>query len=137
MSDYEDESDGGSDYEYGSEEESGQDHAAPSLTRAESVGDRTQIMLLTPSGIMDKITKHVTEVSDMLGIDSDSAQVLCHSERWCEVSRLAERWFESPEKVSAEAGVLSGGDICSAAGDATHEKGAFTCPVCQEEGIER
>ena len=78
----------------------------------------------------------------MLGLSVDTAQVLCNSERWVNTDRLAERWFQDPEKVAESAGIFvdetgsfSSSSSCSSstpAAAAAEAAPSFECPVCGE-----
>ena len=86
MSDY-DYSDEGSDdddaYEYS--DDGGAEALSPksvALKRTDSDGERGKVRILEPSGVHEQILKHVMEVSDMLGLSEDAAQILCNRCDW-------------------------------------------------------
>jgi hypothetical protein len=82
MSDYDYSGEGSDDddgYEYSDDEGGGPlSPKSVALKRADSGEDRSKVKILQPAGVQEQIAKHVAEVSDMLGLSEDAAQILCN-----------------------------------------------------------
>jgi len=132
MSDVEEE-----EYEYDEDDEedyhySDDEGAAPELERKGSLSlSKGGIQLTDEEGVARVIEKHVEEVSEMLGLTLDEAQVLLNHERWITAHALTEKWLLEKDQLLVSAGLeLPDGKEHRSAHPADQ---LFSCPVCVDE----